>query len=338
MDLENTIGRITQLKDVAGHAFEGEVFVQRADEQLTGQQRDVVVELIGNGAAVGERGQTSRPPRPQPAVDPVMVQVGAASAALGGEAVGEHPHDVQVIAPGQIAERCAAGDEVEQRVDLPLAHAHLGHDLLAQHIERLAAEFDGLEFTAGNRVEQRRTLHQLVPGKGHQPPLGNAIHPVTGPPHPLQQRRDRPGRAELADQVHLADVDAQFQRCRGHQYLEIAGLEPFLGHQPVLPGEAAVMGGDLVLAAPVRQVAGDALGQPAGIDEYDRGPVVGRQRGQAIVDLDPDLVGHDRLQRRRRQLQLEIPVANVSPVDDLTGRAVRADEKLHHGVHGPGGR
>ena len=96
------------------------------------------------------------------------------------------------------------------------------------------------------------------------------------------------------------------------------------------------MGGDLVLAAPVRQVAGDAFREPAGIDEDDRGPVVGRKRSQTVVDLDPDLVGHDRLQRRRRQFQPEVPVADVALVDDLAGRTVDPDEKLHHGFHGPG--
>ena len=297
MHLEDSVGGIAELKDIARHALEGEVFVQRADEQFAGQQRDVVVELIGNRAAVGHRRQASRPPGPQPAVDPVVVQVGAAAAALGGETVGEHLQDVQVDTAGKLAKRRAADDEFEQGVDLPLPHADLGDDLLAQHVQGLAAQRDGVKFSAGDGVEQRRALHQLVARQRHQPTLRNAVHTVTGTPHPLQQPRDAAGGAQLADQVHLADVDTQFQRCRGHQYLEFSGLEPLLGHQPVLPGKAAMVGGDLVLAAAIRQVTGDAFREPAGIDEDDRGPVFGRERGQAIVDLDPDLVGHDRLQR-----------------------------------------
>ena len=160
---------------------------------------------------------------------------------------------------------------------------------------------------------------------------------MTGAPYPLQQPGNAAGRAELAHQVHFTDIDTQLQRCRGDQHLEFAGLEPVLSLEPVFPGEAAVMGGDLILAATVRQVTGDTLGQPAGVDEDDRGAVVRRERGQAIVDLHPDLVGHDRLQRRRRQFQLEVPVADVTLVDDLARCAVRADEKLHHGVDGLGG-
>ena len=232
------------MEDIARHALEGEVFVQRADEEFAGQQRDVIVELIGYRAAIGHRRQASPPPGPQPAVDPVVVQVGAAPASLGGEAVGEHPENVQVDAAGEFAKRCAAGDELEQGVHLPLPHAHFGDDLLAQYIQRLAAQCDGVQFPPTDSVKQRGALHQFVAGEGHQPPLGHAVDTVTGAPHPLQQSRDTSGGAELADQVHFADIDAQFQRRRGDQHLEFAGLEPVLGRQPVFPGQAAVMGGD----------------------------------------------------------------------------------------------
>ena len=337
MHLENPIGGIAELKDVARHALESEVFVQRADEQFAGQHHHVMVELIGYGTAVGDRRKASPPPRPQPVVDPVVVQVGAAAAALGGEAIGEHPEHGLVGAAGKIAERRTADDAVEQGIDLPLLHAHFRNDLLAQHVQGLAAQRDGVQFPSGDRIQQRHALHQFVPGQWHEPPPGDPVHAVTGASHPLQQPGDAARGAKLADQVHLADVDTQFQRRRGHQHLEFSGLEAFLGHQAMLFRQAAVVGGDLIFAAPVREVAGDALGQPAGIDEHDRGSVIGRERGQAIVDLDPDLVGHDRLQRRRRQFQPEVPVTHVALVDDPTGRAIRADEKLHHGVHGPGG-
>ena len=219
MHLEDSVRGIAELEDIARHALEGEVFVQRAHEEFAGHQRDVVVELIGNRAAVGHRSQPGRPPGPQPAVDPVVVQVGAAAAALGGEAVGEHLENVQVDVAGEFAERCAADDEVEQCIDFPLPHADLGDDLLAEHIQGLAAQRDGVQFPPGDCVEQCRALHQFVAGEGHQPPLGHTIHPVTGASHPLQQPRDATGRTELAHQVHLADVDTQLQRRRGHQHL-----------------------------------------------------------------------------------------------------------------------
>ena len=148
MHLENPVGRVAELKDVSRHALEGEIFVQRADEQFSGHQQDVVVELVGNRAAVGHRRQASPPSGTQSAVDPVVVQVRAAAAALGGETVGEHLHNVQVDAAGEIAERRAAGDEFEQRVHPPLLHAHLGDDLLAQHIQRLATQGDGVQFAS----------------------------------------------------------------------------------------------------------------------------------------------------------------------------------------------
>ena len=55
----------------------------------------------------------------------------------------------------------------------------------------------------------------------------------------------------MADQVHMADVDAQFQRCRRDHDGEFSRLEPPLCIQPDLPGQAAVMRCDSALAQPL---------------------------------------------------------------------------------------
>ena len=78
-------------------------------------------------------------------------------------------------------------------------------------------------------------------------------------PDPLQEARDRARRAELADQVDLADVDAELERGGRHQRLQRAALETLLGVQPLLLGEAAVMRGHLLLA----QALGELHGSPA---------------------------------------------------------------------------
>ena len=74
-------------------------------------------------------------------------------------------------------------------------------------------------------------------------------------PDPLQEARDRARRAELADQVDVADVDAELERGGRDQRLQLAALEPLLGVEPLLLGEAAVMRGDLVLAEALGQLA-----------------------------------------------------------------------------------
>ncbi len=114
----------------------------------------------------------------------------------------------------------------------------------------------------------------------------------------------------------MTDVDAELERGRGHQCLELPGLEPLLGVQPGLLGEAAVVRRDRILADPFRQVAGHPLRQPAGIHEHQRGLVGLDQLGQPVVDLAPHLARHHRLQRRAGQLEGEIELAAVALVDD----------------------
>ena len=52
VDLQNAVRHVAELKDIAGQALEGKVFVQRADRYLLRQHHDVVVELVGDRPAV----------------------------------------------------------------------------------------------------------------------------------------------------------------------------------------------------------------------------------------------------------------------------------------------
>ena len=53
--LQHPPRRVAELKDVARHALDGEVLVQRADERVVGLEHDAIVGDFGNGAAGGER-------------------------------------------------------------------------------------------------------------------------------------------------------------------------------------------------------------------------------------------------------------------------------------------
>ncbi len=61
---------------------------------------------------------------------------------------------------------------------------------------------------------------------------------------------------------------------------------------------------------------GDALRHAAGVDEHEGGAVRLDQIDQTIVDLLPDLAGHDRLERRIRNLDAELPRPLMADVDD----------------------
>ncbi len=87
--------------------------------------------------------------------------------------------------------------------------------------------------------------------------------------------------------------------------------------------------GNRLLAQPVAEVAGDALGQAPGVDEHQGGAVFARQGGQAVIDQAPDIGGHHCTQRHWRHLDGQVALPSMADIDDCAGAAV-ADQKLRH--------
>ena len=246
----------------------------------------------------------------------VVMDQRAAPAAAGAKALRQHAdHGVEIgarqrpIGPG-------AAEQREELVLAPLARRHFGDDLLRQHVERLFRDREAIEFPAVHTVEQRRAFDQLVARQREQPALGRPRDRVARAADPLQKSRDRARRAELADQVDIADVDAELQRGGRHQGFQRAAFEPLFGIEPLFFGEAAVMRGHLIGAEPLGELAGHPLDQPAGIDEDQGRPMRLDQLGEAIIDLLPDLARHHRFERRRRHFEGEVARAPVTGVDD----------------------
>ena len=143
---------------------------------------------------------------------------------------------------------------------------------------------------------------------------------MPGPAHALQEGHDRARRPELTHQVDLADVDAQLQRCGGHDDPQGAALQALLGVQAPLARQTAVMGGHLFLAERGAEGVAHALGQAAVVDEHQRGAVLQNQLGEALVEFVPHFVRHHRFQRRAGQLQANVHGAPVAGVDDAALR------------------
>ena len=100
------------------------------------------------------------------------------------------------------------------------------------------------------------------------------LHLVAGAADALQRDRDRSRRADLADQIDRADVDAELERGGGHDRLQLAALQPLLGVEPELARQAAMMREHGVFAEPLAEMMGDPLGQPPRVDEHERGAVL----------------------------------------------------------------
>ena len=231
--------------------------------------------------------------------------------------------------------------QVEQLVRPPFPGRHLGHDLLGQDVEGQARRVDGVEPPAAHRGEQGGALDQLVAGQRVQAALGRAGPAVVGPADPLQEGGDAAGRADLAHQLDRADVDAELQRGRGHQGAQVAGPQAGLDPVPAVLGQAAVVGGDHVVAQALAELMGQPLGQPAGVDEHQGGAVLGHQGGDAVEDVRQLLGGRHRLQLAVGQLEAEVGVPLMADVDhgrQGAGRRPAAGRRSRSGAGSPTGR
>ena len=298
-------------------------------------EHDVVVGVVGNGAARGHRGETGAAPGPQLAVDDVAVQVRGAPAAPGREPAGEHRQELAPLLAVEIAVGPRPLDGGEHRVFVPaLGRDHRDH-LLGKDVERLAWNVEPVELPAPHPVEDGGALDELVPGQRKQPALRRAVHGVAGTPGALQEGRDRARGAELAHEIDVADVDPELQRGGGDQRLEIAGLEPLLRDQPALAGQAAVVRGDVLLPERLGQRARHPLRHAPGVDEHERGAVRLDEGAQPAIHLGPYLAGHHRFERRVGQLQREVALAAVAGVDDgalARPARVAAGEEVRDGL------
>ena len=95
--------------------------------------------------------------------------------------------------------------------------------------------------------------------------------PLLGAPTwcPARPTRWRPratlvGTLDLDDEVDGAHVDAELEAGRGDQRGEPAGLELLLDLEPLLAGDAAVVGPDQLLAGQLVEPLGEPLATGAG--------------------------------------------------------------------------
>ena len=213
------------------------------------------------------------------------------------ESLGEHLHHGVEVLARDVAVRVRPPHHLEQRILLPLLACHRRHDLLGQDVERVRRDDQPVELALVRGPNQRGTLDQLVARQREQPALGHGGEVVSRSTHALQQRRDRPGRADLAHQVHGADVDPQLERGGRDQRLELPFFEPGFRVEALFLGQAAVMRRHLVRAQPLGEMQRQPLRQPARVHEHQCGAMLEDQLHQALVNLLPHLGGHDRLER-----------------------------------------
>ena len=135
-----------------------------------------------------------------------------------------------------------AAHEREQLLFADLLGGDRRDHLLREDVERLVRRA-GSRSSSPARIARTAaavcTSSSRVSGK--KIALRYAAEPVAGAADALEQRRERARRAEVADEIDVADVDAELERGGRDDDRDLAGLELLLGVEPDPAREAAVM-------------------------------------------------------------------------------------------------
>ena len=140
LDALDAIGGVAELEDVAGHALDREILVDRADDLIFRFEQYLIIGIVGDRPAGGQRGQPRPAPAAQDMVDCIVMDERTAPATAGGEAFGQHRHDRGEILARQLPIGPGAADQREELVLAPFLRCDLGDDLLGQHVERLLGD------------------------------------------------------------------------------------------------------------------------------------------------------------------------------------------------------
>ncbi len=107
---------VAELEDVAGHALDSEVFVERADEYVFRLEEHAIVGNFRDRSSGGDREHSRAAAAAHLGVHFIAMHERAASSAPRGETVGDHLHDGIEIAARQLAIRPCPAHEREKLI------------------------------------------------------------------------------------------------------------------------------------------------------------------------------------------------------------------------------
>ena len=105
-----------------------------------------------------------------------------------------------------------AGDELLDRVELPLAVGDHRDEVLGEHVEGIARDDRLLDLAGAHPPGDDRALEQVGAELREDSPLRDLAHLVSGPADALHAARDRLRRLDLDHEVDGAHVDSELER------------------------------------------------------------------------------------------------------------------------------
>ena len=213
--------------------LDGEVLVDRADLGPVGLQHDVVVGVVGDGAAGGERGQARAAAAPQLPVDARRGAGARPAAAAGGDALGEHVDHLRrsSLAASVGVRRGAAARARRARPRPAPRRRTIGDDLLGEDVERRVAEREPRRARRGGpraASAAHSTSWSRVSGKSRPFGRGAAGRGRSGRRAGARSRSSAASRAGRRDRPRRRRCRARARRWRPPPR-QLARLEPLLG-------------------------------------------------------------------------------------------------------------
>ena len=127
------------------------------------------------------------------------------------------------------------------------SHRRDRHDLLREHVERVARHDGLLDQPLAHALDDHRRLEQVGAELREDAALGGLADAVAGAADALQPAGDGLGRFDLQHEVDGTHVDAEFERRGRHQARQLAGLQLLLDDGALLARKGAVVRpGDLL--------------------------------------------------------------------------------------------
>ncbi len=241
-DLVDAPGGGAQQEGLARAALVDHLLVELAHPGAVGQE-DAVEPTVGDGAAVRDGQALGTGPAAQGAREAVphqpRAQLGELLRRVAAAQQVEHRGEHLV---GHLVERRGPAHQRGEVVDLPLVERHHGHDLLGQHVERVARHPRLLDQAGLHARHDGGHLEQVGAVAGEDLPPARLAHLVPGAAHALQPPADRTRRPHLHHQVDRTHVDAQLERRGGDEAAHPPGLEVVLDHEALLAADGAVVG------------------------------------------------------------------------------------------------
>ena len=255
LDAADAPRRVAEQEDVAGHATRSRSPRRRVPTAVpSGSSDDVVVGVVGDRAARGERREPRAAPAASRRVHAVAVQVRAArgrgASAMPSASMSTHLRRSPRARASAYGRRAAA-QRRRARPRPARSAAQIATICWARTSSGASRSAIASSSPRRGRAHERRALDSWSRVSGNSRPFG--VAPSAWPERPTRcsTRRDRARRAELADEIDGADVDAELERRGRDHHLQLAGLEPLLGVEAPRARQAAVVRGDALLAEPL---------------------------------------------------------------------------------------